>query len=58
MDPKDQAARGGTENPTGPPVRPKPYSSPVITDYGSIAKLTRSGGQTQLEGASGRNRME
>lgn len=34
------------------------YHSPALTQYGSIAKLTQSGGATQLEGASGRNRME
>ena len=34
-----------------------PYKKPSVTEYGSIRKLTRSGGSTRLEGSSGRIRM-
>lgn len=40
-----------------PPAR-RVYHPPSLTPYGSIARLTQSGGATQLEGASGRNRMD
>ena len=36
---------------------PKPYRPPTLVEYGSIAKLTRSGGSTSFEGSSGRRRM-
>jgi hypothetical protein len=36
----------------------KPYRRPVLTEYGSISKLTRSGGSTRAEGTSGRRRPD
>jgi hypothetical protein len=38
------------ELPGSPSSTPKPYRAPVLTEYGSIAKLTRSGGSTMAEG--------
>lgn len=35
----------------------RPYQRPVLTEYGSLGKLTQSGGMTQFEGASGRMMM-
>lgn len=32
----------------------KPYSTPVVTTFGSISKLTQSGVGTRTEGASGK----
>jgi hypothetical protein len=31
----------------------KPYEKPVLTEYGSVAKLTRSSTGSQSDGASG-----
>jgi len=45
------AERGGAR-----PVR-RPYQRPVLTEYGSISKLTRSGGATRSESASPRMRL-
>lgn len=43
--------------PTERPDPRRPYRAPVLTEYGSIAKLTESGGATRNEGGSGRRRM-
>lgn len=34
----------------------RPYQKPVLTEYGSISKLTRSGGKTRSEGGSPKSR--
>jgi hypothetical protein len=36
----------------------KPYRPPVLTEYGSISKLTRTGGSTRSEGATPVMRMK
>jgi hypothetical protein len=38
------AARDG-----GEPLKKRPYSKPALHEYGSIAKLTQSGGTTKSE---------
>jgi hypothetical protein len=35
-----------------PRERKRPYTKPVIREYGSIAKLTQSGGSTKPEGTT------
>ena len=37
------------EHEAGPPK--KPYAKPQLTEYGSVSKLTQSGGSTTNEGA-------
>jgi hypothetical protein len=44
----------GSKEPTAEVA--KPYSAPVLIEYGSIRQLTRSGGDTRTEGNSGRQR--
>jgi hypothetical protein len=44
----EQATR--SEQADGRQPAPKPYRTPVLTEYGSISKLTRSGGSTMNEG--------
>jgi len=34
----------------------KPYTAPRLTIYGSIEKLTKTGGQTTRDGTGGRKR--
>jgi len=34
----------------------KPYAAPCLTIYGSIEKLTKTGGQTTKDGGRGRKR--
>jgi hypothetical protein len=34
------------------PGRKRAYTRPVLTEYGSVAKLTRSNGSTQFEASS------
>lgn len=43
---------------TGAPDTPskKPYTAPRLTTYGSIEKLTKTGGKTTRDGGSGRKR--
>ncbi len=38
----------------GPRGRKRPYVKPTIREYGSIAKLTQSGGSTKPEAGGGR----
>ena len=33
-------------------VRKRPYTSPRLIEYGSVAKLTRGGGSLQADGGS------
>jgi hypothetical protein len=40
------------------PSRRKPYRAPVLTEYGSISKLTRTGGATRFDIAGGMMRMK
>ena len=35
-----------------PPARKRPYTRPRLTEYGSVAKLTRTGSGTIIEGTS------
>lgn len=35
----------------------RPYRTPKLTEYGSVAKLTRTGSGTKLEGSSPNKRM-
>jgi hypothetical protein len=37
-------------------ARRKPYIAPRLTVYGSIEKLTKTGGQTTRDGGGGRKR--
>jgi hypothetical protein len=55
MQPPDVPKAEPSPEPTRADER-RPYCPPVLTEYGSIAKLTRSGGSTSLEGASGKNK--
>ena len=36
-----------------PRARKRPYAKPVVREYGSIAKLTQSGGSTKPEAGGG-----
>ena len=38
---------------TDPRGRKRPYAKPIIREYGSIAKLTQSGGSTRSEAGGG-----
>jgi hypothetical protein len=38
---------------TDPRARKRPYAKPVVREYGSIAKLTQSGGSTKPEAGGG-----
>ena len=38
-------------------VAKKPYASPQLTEYGTVEKLTRSGGSTRAEGLQAAMRM-
>jgi len=42
---------GGTDAPAK-----KPYTTPRLTTYGAIEKLTKTGGQTTQDGGGGRKR--
>ena len=46
MDEREQDTRSGAG--TTPPGR-RPYTTPALIEYGSVAKLTQSGGNTLLE---------
>lgn len=55
--PPQHTPHDDTADPRPAPRAPRPYSSPVLTVYGSLARLTESGGATLNEGSSGRMRM-
>lgn len=55
-DQKDDRQRPGRDR-EGEPSTRRPYQRPVLTEYGSISKLTRSGGATRTESASPRRRL-
>jgi hypothetical protein len=55
-DQNDDRQRHGSERGGERPAR-RPYQRPVLTEYGSISKLTRSGGATRSESASPRMRL-
>jgi hypothetical protein len=38
---------------TDPRARKRPYAKPIVREYGSIAKLTQSGGSTKPEAGGG-----
>lgn len=44
-----------TSSPENPPPK-KPYTTPRLTIYGSIEKLTKTGGATTRDGGGGRKR--
>lgn len=39
------------------PAGKRPYSAPRLTEYGSVAALTRTGSGTKLEGSSPNKKM-
>ena len=47
-----RAAGDDQKNATTPPAR-RPYATPVLTEYGSIGKLTRAGSGAVGEGVGG-----
>ena len=52
---RDDDAVAGREVGTDGRAAKRPYTKPTIREYGSIAKLTQSGGSTKPEGGSKKN---
>jgi len=52
MSPNKETADSGKENRPTETKSKKPYAKPHLTIYGSIEKLTKTGGQTVRDGKS------
>lgn len=48
MDERERVTRPEERTPATPSLR-RPYSRPTLVEYGSVAKLTQSGGNTVVE---------
>jgi hypothetical protein len=51
-----RSPQSGTNKDGAPRKTRRPYKTPAITEYGSIARLTHTGGSTAKEGGSSKVR--